>query len=60
MTAYVLEQSVTYDQQAVDPPKFSPIQMVEFLRKSLCEVELAVITTAMRQLRVGIFHPHLR
>ena len=33
ITADVLENSVTYDQQAVDPKKVRPIQIGEFLRK---------------------------
>ena len=60
ITADVPEDSVLYDQQAVDLKKVRPIQMGEFLRKyvsrrllALCEGEIAALTTAMRQLGVG-------
>ena len=62
ITAGVPEESVIYDQQAVDTQKVRPIQMEEFLRKyvsrrllALSEGEIAAFTTAMRQLGVGSF-----
>ena len=60
ITADAPEESVSYDQQAVDPQKVCPIQIVEFLRKyvsrrllALSEGEIASLTTAMRRLGVG-------
>ena len=60
ITADVREDSVMYDQQAVDPKKVRHIHMGEFLRKyvswrllALSEGEIAVLTTALRQLEVG-------
>ena len=60
VATYVPEDSVTYDQQDVDPQKVRPVQMEEFLRKcvsrrllALSEGEIAALTTTMRQLGVG-------
>ena len=59
-TTDVPEDSVTYNQQHVDPKKVRPIQMREFLRKyvsrrllALSEGEIAALTTSMRQIGVG-------
>ena len=48
------EDSVTYDQQDVDPEKVRPIQIGEFLRQyvsrrllALSEGEIAALTTSM-------------
>ena len=60
VTTDVREDSVLYDQQAVDPKKGRPTQIGEFLRKyvsrrllALREGEIAAPVTAMRQLGVG-------
>ena len=60
VTTDTAEDSVTYDQQDVDPKKVRPIQMGEFLRKyvsrrllALSEGEIAALTTSMRQIGVG-------
>ena len=60
ITADVPEESVRYDQQAIDSKKGRPIQMGDFLRKyvswlllALSEGEIAALTTSMRQIGVG-------
>ena len=60
ISADVPEDSVMYDQQAVDPKKVCFIQVGEILRKNvsrlilaLSEGEIAAPTTEMRQLGVG-------
>ena len=60
ITADVPEDSVTYDQQAVDPKKGLAHSNGEFLRKyvsrrlpALNEGEIEALMTAMRQLGVG-------
>ena len=52
ITADVPEDSVTYDQQTVDPRKVRPIQMGEILRNCVSRQLLALsaaFTTTMRQ-----------
>ena len=41
VTADVPKESVTYDQQAVDPKKVSPIQVGEFLREICLQASLS-------------------
>ena len=60
VTTDIPEESVTSDQQDVDPKKVRPIQMGEFLRKyvsrrllALSEGEIGALTTSMRQIGVG-------
>ena len=54
VTTEIPEDSVTYDQQDVDPKKVRPVQMREFLRKYVSRRLLAVgLTTSMRQIGVG-------
>ena len=59
-TTDIPEDSVSHDQQDVDPKTVRPIQMREFLRKSvsrpllaLSEGEIAALTTSIRQIGVG-------
>ena len=56
VTTDIPEDSVTNDQQDVDPKRVRPIRMGEFLRKNvsrrllaLSEGEIAALTTSMRQ-----------
>ena len=60
VTTDTSEDSVTFDQQDVDPKKVRPIQMGVFSRKyvsrrllALSEGEIAALTTWMRQIGVG-------
>ena len=60
VTTDVPEDSVTHDQQDVDPKEVRPIQMGEFLQKyvsrrllALSEGGIAARTTSMRQIGVG-------
>ena len=62
ITADIAEERITHDHSEVDPKKFDPFQMGEFLRKhvsrqqlAFSEGEIAGLTAAMRQLGVG-FH----